>query len=272
MAANTTQLDLEAYLSRIGYRGARQPTGEVLQALQLAHATHIPFENLDILLGRPIRLDLASMQTKLVAGHRGGYCFEHNMLFWAVLDAMGFAVTPLAARVRLGAPCLRARTHMLLMVTIDDAHLLADVGFGASGLLHPIPLAAGQPVHIYAWQYRLIQEDPGWVLQTLSGSNWSDLYAFTLERQYPVDYKVANYYVSTHPSSQFTRGLYVQRATPGNRWLLHDFTLTVEHDLGETSVRHLADQEERLAVLAEIFDLHFPPGTTFDHYDGRRLL
>jgi N-hydroxyarylamine O-acetyltransferase len=266
MDTQDVPLDLDAYFRRIGCAGPREPTAEVLEALQLAHATHIPFENLDILLGRPIRLDLASLQAKILAGRRGGYCFEHNRLFWAVLEAMGYAVTPLAARVRLGSSRLRARTHMLLMVTIDQQPLITDVGFGAGGLLHPLPLVANRPVRIYAWQYRLIREGALWVLQTRSETGWFDLYAFTLERQYSIDYEVANYYVSTHPASQFTQGLFVQQATPTRRCLLNDDSLTIEQAPGKTSVREIKDENERLGVLADVFDLHFPPGTAFDNH------
>jgi len=265
MPGSTIPLDLEAYLNRIGYTGDRRPTVEVLNALHLAHATHIPFENLDILLGRPIRLDLASLQAKLVAGRRGGYCFEHNLLFSAVLDSLGYAVTPLAARVRLGEPRLRARTHMLLLVTVDDTPLIADVGFGGGGLLHPMPLVEAQPVRHYAWDYRFVREGCSWVLQSLSGAQWMDLYTFTLDRQYRIDYEVANYYVSTHPGSQFTQGLFVQQATPAARYFLHADTLTIDRGPGEETVRTLTDNDARLAVLAKTFDLHFPPGTTFDY-------
>jgi N-hydroxyarylamine O-acetyltransferase len=265
MTDSALPLDLDAYLTRIGYTGDRQPTLDVLNALHLAHATHIPFENLDILRGRPIRLDLTSLQAKLVAGRRGGYCFEHNLLFRAVLEALGFAVRPLAARVRLGHPSVRARTHMLLMVTVADVPFIADVGFGGGGLLHPIPLVEAEPVRHYAWDFRLVREGSGWVLQSFTDAQWMDLYTFTLERQYRIDYEVANYYVSTHPDAQFTQGLFVQQATPEARYFLHDHTLTVDRGPeGETALT-LADNAERLAVLAETFDLHFSPGTTFDH-------
>ena len=136
-------LDLDAYLQRIGYAGSRAPSRATLDALHLAHATHIPFENLDILLGRPIRLDLASLQAKLVAGRRGGYCFEQNRLFAAALEALGYAVTPLAARVRFGATSILPRTHMTLQVEVDGSRVLADVGFGVFGLLLPVSL--GKP-------------------------------------------------------------------------------------------------------------------------------
>ena len=263
MPVSSLQLDLDAYFTRIGFTGDRQPTLDVLNALHLAHATHIPFENLDILLGRPIRLDLASLQAKLVAGHRGGYCFEHNLLFRAVLEALGFAVRPLAARVRLGHPTVRARTHMLLMVTVEDIPFIADVGFGGGGLLHPIPLVEAEPVRHYAWDFRLVREGSGWVLQSLSDVQWMDLYSFTLDRQYRIDYEVANYYVSTHPDAQFTQGLFVQQATPEARYFLHARTLTVDRGPAGETVLTLTDNAARLAVLAETFDLHFPPGTTF---------
>ena len=117
-------LDLDAYLKRIGYAGARQPTLAVLEALHLAHATHIPFENLDVLLGRPIRLDLASLQAKLVAGGRGGYCFEQNLLIAAVLGQLGFEVKLIAARVRHRGDKDLPRTHMLVMVHVSVAKKL----------------------------------------------------------------------------------------------------------------------------------------------------
>src|SRR5262245_53404654 len=140
---NEQPLDLDADRHRIGYTGPLTPTRETLAGLHLAHATHIPFENLDILLGRPIRLDLEALQAKLVRGRRGGYCFEQNTLFAAALERVGFPVTRLAARVRLGATGVRPRTHMLLKVDLEGASFLADVGFGGEGLLQPLPFVPG---------------------------------------------------------------------------------------------------------------------------------
>ena len=166
-------LDLDAYLRRIDYGGALEPQLPALQALHLAHATHIPFENLDILLGRPIRLDLESLQAKLVAGGRGGYCFEQNTLFAAALRALGFEVTLLAARVRFGATRVLPRTHMVLKVASEGAEWLADVGFGAAGLLLPVRFGDGEEVRQFAWTYRLIEEDGQWVLRSLLAARQS---------------------------------------------------------------------------------------------------
>src|SRR5437867_3136447 len=105
-------VDLKSYLTRICFEGDLAPTVETLRRLHLAHATHIPFENLDVLLRRPILLDLDSLFAKLVHGGRGGYCFEQNALFAAVLEEVGFRVKRLAGRVRMGATAIRPRTQM----------------------------------------------------------------------------------------------------------------------------------------------------------------
>ncbi len=258
-----TDFDLDAYLARVGYAGPLRPTSDVLADLHLAHATRIPFENLDILLGQPIRIDLASVQAKLVRGRRGGYCFEQNTLLAAVLTRLGFRVTPLAARVRYNTDRVLPRTHMLLRVDLPDGPWLADVGFGKLGLLHPLPLAVGRVAEQFRWAYRLDKEGDGtWVLQARQGDGWLSLYAFTLEPQHPVDFEVANHYVSTHPDSRFTRTLTAQRPGTEVRHSLIDRELTADRG-GEPEVRSVGE-EELLPVLAERFGLEFPPGTRFN--------
>jgi N-hydroxyarylamine O-acetyltransferase len=255
-------LDLGAYLRRIGYGGKREPTPSALQALHLAHATHIPFENLDILLGRSIHLDLEHLQAKLVAGGRGGYCFEQNTLFAAVLRALGFDVTLLAARVRFGTNRVLPRTHMALQVHIDETAWLADVGFGAAGLLLPIRFEDRAEARQFAWTYRLAEEAGQWVLQSQRDGAWVDLYAFTLEPQLPVDFEVANHYVSTHPQSRFVQSLTAQRVEPEARHTLVNRDYSV--DRGSEIRRHsLRNDDELLELLADTFGLPFPAGTRF---------
>lgn len=256
------QLDLPAYLQRIGYSGDLQPDLTVLEGLHLAHATHIPFENLDILLGRPIRLDLASLQAKLVDGGRGGYCFEHNLLLSAVLRKLGFSVSQLAARVRYRTSAILPRTHMLLLVAVDGQHWVADVGFGAEGLLLPVALTSGQGVRQFAWSYRVVEEGELRVLQSGRDETWTDLYAFSLEPQLAVDYEIANHYVSTHPASRFVQTLTVQLQSPEARRLLRGRELL--EDFGDRQItRNLVDDDELLDVLNAVFALPFPAGTRF---------
>jgi len=254
-------LDLAAYLRRIGYAGELAPTRATLDALHLAHATSIPFENLDILLGVPVRLDLASLQAKLVASRRGGYCFEQNALFAAVLEHIGFAVTRLAARVRYGTNRVLPRTHMTLRVDVGNTPLLADVGFGGDGLLLPVPLD-GRTLEQFAWAFRVGHEKGAHVLQSRREDEWQDLYAFTDEAQLPVDYEIANHYTSTHPDSRFTQILTAQRIAPHARRILRDRTYV--EDRGTTSsTRTLRDDVEVVSMLADEFGLVFPAGTRF---------
>jgi len=256
------EVDLDAYFTRIGCAGDQRPTRATLAALHLAHTTHIPFENLDILLGRGIHIDLESIQAKLVRGKRGGYCFEQNTLLAGVLEQLGFRVTRLAARVRMGTTRILPRSHMLLKVDFDDGACIADVGFGSAGLLHPFSLKSGSVCPQYAWSYRLLEDDGLWRLQLMKGTEWMDLYAFTMEPQFPVDFEVANFYVSTHPLSRFTQTLVAQRATPEARYALVNREFTIDRG-AEVVTRTVADDDELLDVLAESFGLEFPSNTRF---------
>ena len=255
-------LDLDAYLERIGYDGPVEPTLEVLDAVHLAHATTIPFENLDILLGRQIRLDLATLQDKIVRDRRGGYCFEHNTLFAAVLEAVGFDVTRLGALVRFGARSVTARAHMALLVEAEGQGRLADVGFGGGSILRSLPIDPGPELDQFGWRFRLVDDDGVRVLQTRRPKGWIDLYGFTFELQYPVDEEMANHFTSTHPSSPFTRTLTAQLSGPERSVILRGRKLIEETPTGETSSE--VRDDELLDVLAERFTLSFPPGTRFD--------
>jgi N-hydroxyarylamine O-acetyltransferase len=259
-------LDLDSYLGRIGYSGRLQPVPAVLEAIHLAHATHIPFENLDILLKRPIRLDLASLQAKLVTGRRGGYCFEHNLLFSAVLQRLGYSVTQLAARVVYGSRRKLPRTHILLLVDVAGATWLADVGFGLEGLLLPVPFGSGREARQFAWTYRVTEADGEWILQSMRNGCWTDLYSFSLAPQLAVDFEPANHYTATHPDSRFVRTLIVQLPTPELRTMLRNRELVLDRG-GTVTRRVLADDDELLAVLAETFGLRFPAGTRFNYCD-----
>jgi N-hydroxyarylamine O-acetyltransferase len=263
-------IDLKTYAARIDYRGDFTPTLETLKRLHLAHATHITFENLDILLGRPIKLDLESLWAKMIVGGRGGYCFEQNALFAAVLEEVGFRVTRLGARVRMGSKEIIARTHMLLAVEVGGEPWLCDVGFGGEGLLTPIRLRLDEETQSFSWKHRLIVEPPFHVLQTMHPEGWFDLYAFTLEEQYLADYELANYFISTSPRSPFVHMIFVSRPEAEVHWTLMNRRLIEQRATGSTTTV-VPDDDALLAVLAERFGLSFPPGTRF-RYDNSRTL
>ena len=242
-------LDLDAYLERIAYTGALKADPDTLRGLHRAHAAAIPFENLDIVLGRTIELGLDRVQDKLVRRRRGGYCFEHNLLFGAVLERLGYPVARLAARVQPSGSGIR--THMALRVVAGGRPWLADVGFGAS-LLEPLPM---EPVTVRqdAWTYRLDPAGPdAWLLQAGRPDGWAELYQFTLEAQRPIDYAVYNHYTATHPRSPFVGQVVVLRTEPQVQYALRGRELTTTRPDGATQTREVG-VDELVDVLADPF-------------------
>ena len=254
------QVDLPAYFRRIGFDGVAGRDLATLEALHLAHATQIPFENIDPLLGRVVCMDVASVQAKLIGARRGGYCFEQNTLYAAVLEQLGFSVTRLAARVHVGTDRLLPRTHQLLRVEADGRSWICDVGFGSWGLLAPIELKADHEVRQGVWQLRLTRRGDAFTLQCPQCPVGPDLYSFTLEPQLPVDFEPANHYCSTHPQSRFVRTLTVQRAGLSERALLRNREFILSHATGNET-RTLANEAELREVLASRFGIELPPET-----------
>ena len=255
---------LAAYLDRLGLAGADLGADEAsLARIVWAHVQAIPFENLDVLLRRPIRLDLASVHGKLVGARRGGYCFEHATLLAAALRALGFRPIPLAARVRwLVAPgTITPRTHMLLVVPLPDGPRLVDVGFGGTTPTGPIPLAAGEH-RLHHDAYRLLAEAGTWTLQLAAEGGWSDLYVFTEEPIHPIDAELASHFTSTHPASRFLVAPLCARTRPEGRITVRGTERTVRGGaaLERTTIE---DPAAYLAMLADDLGLVFPPGTRF---------
>jgi N-hydroxyarylamine O-acetyltransferase len=189
--------DLDAYLERIGLHG--RPG---IAAMHRAHVSSIPFENLDPYRGRPVSLELGDLQRKLVADGRGGYCFEHNLLFKAALEELGAEVEPILARVG-DRSTERSRTHLLLRVHLDGEVWHADVGFGRGTLLEPIPFGPGEEQVQDGWRFRVIADGPELVLRTVHDGEWVDGYSFVPEPVPLIDIETSNWYTATHPRSPF---------------------------------------------------------------------
>lgn len=250
--------DQAAWLGRIGYDGPTAPTLEALQGLVAAHASAISYESIDVLLGRPPRLDLDSLQRKMIAGGRGGYCFEQNILFRAGLLSLGFVVTSLQARVVRGlaidAP--RPMLHMVLRVDLPDGAYLADVGFGNLAPTAPLLLAAGVEQDTPHEVMRFIPMGEELVLQSRLGTGWTHIYRVVSLARVDAEYEMCNWYTGTHPDSPYRRNLIAAR--PGlnrTRVTLFNSRLNVRHVTGEVERRILRGMADYRDTLADGFGL-----------------
>jgi N-hydroxyarylamine O-acetyltransferase len=247
-------VNLDAYFRRTGYTGPRTADLAALTALHRAHLESIAFENVDVALGRGISLELPDVQGKLVDAGRGGYCFEHNLLFAAVLEQLGFPVTRLLARVRRGRPGVRYRAHATLVVQAEYRLWLCDVGFGDDGLIAPVPLESGAESTVDGWTWRTVRQGDEWVLQAARPDGWFDLYAFRTERHFPPDFEVSNFFTAHHESSTFTGRTVAMRYSDRMWHVLNDHRLVRHHADGRTEHTEL-NADRIIAELRGTFGL-----------------
>lgn len=205
-------------------------------------------------------LDPASLEAKLVSGGRGGWCFEHNTLFRHALEALGFSVTSLAARVLWNAPAnnpIGPRSHMLLLIDLAGSRYIADVGFGGNVLTTPLRLEPHAVQATPQEPHRLLPVENGFVLEACFESEWKPLYRFTLEPQFPSDYEVSNWFLCHHPSSFFRQMLMCARVTLEGRYALRNNRLAIHRKHG-TEKRFLADPAALRASIENNFGLKLP--------------
>ena len=259
-------VNLRGYFERIGFAGSIAPTVATLDLLHALHPAAIPFENLDPLLGTPVSLDLEAIERKLVSARRGGYCYEHNLLFMAVLQELEFTVRPLGARVlwNTGEARDTKATHMLLAVEIGGTTYLADPGFGGLALTAPLKLRAESEQITPHETYRLTGGDPHWRLEARLGEEWRPLYSFDLAEQTPEDYAAANSFVGSDPLSPFTRELRVALSPSGRRLTLRDNRFTVHADGEPAQIRFLATADDFREVLSGPFGITLPDDPRLD--------
>ncbi|CAG9170813.1 Arylamine N-acetyltransferase [Cupriavidus laharis] len=259
---------LDAYLARLGIDSPPSPTLEALDTLIAAQLTSIPFENIDPLLGRPVRIDIDAVFDKLVTRRRGGYCFELNTLLAAALAALGYTVTPLAARVRWGVAetVQTMASHMLLRVEVAHRSYLADVGFGGPTPFRALPLSAPAAT---SFPYRLVaaQEDamPNAFhcqdLEVRGAEGWLKVYRFDLSPQPWIDFIPRNWYLSTHPDSHFTQRLMAARTDGDLRLTLANGELAERSTDGTLRRQALASADDVIDALANRFQLELDADT-----------
>jgi N-hydroxyarylamine O-acetyltransferase len=207
-----------------------------------------------------VLIDLPSIEQKVLHDGRGGYCYELNNLFLALLQVLGFDARGLSGRVVMGQPegAWTARTHRLSLVTLDGVRYITDVGFG--GMVPTAPLMLDTPAEQFTPHepYRIEQHEDGYTLRANVGGEWRAMYIFDLQRQEDIDYAVGNWYVSTHPESSFARQLMVARTGEGWRRTLNNGSFAIHRIGSETERRQVTDVDELLGLLHSEFDIRVP--------------
>ncbi|MFR0691113.1 arylamine N-acetyltransferase family protein [Enterobacterales bacterium AE_CKDN230030158-1A_HGKHYDSX7] len=256
-----TDTQLDATLARLGLPLERcAPTRENLDRLIVAALHQLPFENLDVLLDKPVLIEPDAVFAKVVEGRRGGYCFELNSLFARLLSSLDYRVTLLVGRVRWGLPAeapLTPQTHLLLRVDLPEGTHLVDIGFGGPASPRALPLQLDRELH---GGWRITGDTAGELeVATRSASGWQTLYRFTLEPQDWADYGMRNWYTSTYPQSVFRNSLRVALSENGARLSLLNGQFSRRTADGDVEQQRLEDVDELLAVLAERFHLRPEP-------------
>jgi N-hydroxyarylamine O-acetyltransferase len=258
--------DMSAYFSRIGYSGPATPTLATLGAIQLAHLNAVPFENIDVLLGRTIDIAPAAIEAKIVRSVRGGYCFEQNTIFREALRMIGFNVTPLLSRVRRNVPpdVRTPLTHMVLLVEIDGRQWLADVGFGSVGTTAPLALDTEEEQQTPHEPHRLVRRNGTILHQAKLGADWTDVYEFVPEEPAPIDFELGNWFSCTHPNSHFRKNLIVTRVAGAKRLSIFNREYTERGQDGRAEIRAIASPEDLFDLLTGRFGINLPAGTRID--------
>lgn len=242
----------DRYFARIGIPAPTTPDLAALRAIVGAHTRSIAFENISSFTGRDVDITPAAVAAKLVDGRRGGYCFEQNTLLRGVLDELGYRTTGLSARVVWGSPVdapTAPLTHMLLRVDLPEGPHVVDVGFGGQTLTGVLALEPDVEQATPHEPYRLVVTDGIHELQTLVAGAWRPLYRFDLTATPPVDYEVANFYVSRHPRSGFVTNLVAARVDTDRRYAYGGHSLAVHHLGGPSERRDLDSPAEIRDVL-----------------------
>jgi N-hydroxyarylamine O-acetyltransferase len=263
-SSTTTQagaFDLPAWLQRIGYHGPLQPNLDTLRSVITASSQAIPYENLDVLLGRPPNLDIASLQQQMVVDRRGGFCFQQALLLRAGLCAMGFSATGLLGRVVLGLPANAERLagHGAVRVDLPEGPFLVDVGFGNLTPTAPLLLQPGLEQETPHETMRFLAVADELVLQARRSGEWVNLYRLCNHLPLDADFNVSNWFVSTHPNSLFVANLIAAR--PGPDRTRHTFLngrVSLRRADGAAERTQLATAAEAAAVLRETFGLELP--------------
>lgn len=248
------QEEAKAYLARIGYEGPVRKDEETLNGLIRAHLEGVPFENLDVCdFGKVPSLDEGELFEKIVKRCRGGYCFELNTLFLALLRALGFTVYPVAVRVVWNRQVLPPVSHMALVVRLSDGKYLCDVGYGGPGPKGLLRLETSEQ-EIEKEQFRVREVSVDLLVERFHNGVWKGVLQFYDQPFFQPDFQLLNFYCAANPAVIFSHKRVVNLCTPGGSKALTDMELVIRKG-DQTIQRQLQDKEELQACLKEEFGL-----------------
>lgn len=262
--------DCDAYFRRIGYSGCRKPTVDTLTQIQWYHSRAVPYENLNMHINSAERNELTDLspskiQEKILFQHRGGYCFEQNILAMHVLRQLGFEVTPVPSRTIWRKPehIVQGETHLVLMVTIEGCRWLFDVGFSSFGSPYPLKIDTEEVQETALEKRRILKTPSRYIHQMFAQNKWSDIYSFTLNESFPMDWEIGNFFVFASSVSGLKHMLIVSIMAEDRRYLIANNTFSISYLDGTKETNEISSDEELLQLLDKYFGLSFPAGTTF---------
>ncbi|HEV7277775.1 MAG TPA: arylamine N-acetyltransferase [Devosiaceae bacterium] len=260
----SSDASIDAYFERINFAGSIAPTLSTLEQLHVLHPAAIPFENLTPLMRQPVRLELRNLEQKLLFEKRGGYCVEHNLLFKAMLEDLGFPVQVHGARVYWGLPedSEQPVTHLALTVDVGGVTYLADTGFGNLTLTAPLRLRAEREQETPHETFRLLGGEPEWRVQARIGEEWRTLYGFE-EAELTLE-EVTEINDQASVASLFRDNILAARTDKGRRFALWNLRLNTHLAGGETETRTLGSVAEVKEVLTGTFGINLPPAEKLD--------
>lgn len=252
-----TKKQIEQYLERIQFGSSVALNEQTLRGLQIAHLTHIPYENLDILKGIPVSLDPEALFSKIILDKRGGYCFELNGLYSNLLKSLGFRVTNYLGRFIIGYNSVQMRRHRILKVEANDRVFICDVGVRSESYRIPLHFMEGKVQFDGISEYKLVKDEfYGWILcMHEPGKEWKRIYGFTEEPQLDLDYVMPSFFCEKHPNSEHNKFRKISIFTANSQIGLVDDELEVYKNAKIDQRTRLQNEEEIHKVLRTVFGI-----------------
>lgn len=226
-----------------------------LRKLYLAHLHHFVFENIDCLLGNEIKIDLNSLYQKLIINNRGGYCFELNLFFLEALRFFGFSADIYLARVFYRGTGINAKTHLTVVVDLENQKYIVDAGFGGPGPEDVLTFKLDIVQKLFNYNFKIVEDvDFGYMIQRESDGVFKNVFAFKFDKVYPADLEMSNFYVSRLPSSAFLNNINICQFNSKGRQTVFNSTFNT-FDLQNLTSKTIVDTDDFQQLLTQNFQI-----------------